>query len=525
MTGAAESTIVDTASAAAGSDDTAGPDDTVHDPHLVMIRRVGWALLGVQLVVLLAFSTVEYHRYALSVGFGTYTQAWTAIAHGHLDPYSTLIGKSFWRNDSEFMVWPLAALYHVYPHPVDLLWVQDVAVVLTELVTFGWALEVVTRRQRPLPGRVGPALALGALVALIAGPFAYQTIAYDFHSEVLSALFLVLAGRALWAGRTRQLWWWAPLALATSGLAGLYVIGVGVSGVLSGGRSRRTGGVLVVAGLAWMVTVSLIGGNQFGYSHSLAEWYGYLLGPHRGPVRSFDVLTGALTHPFTALHMILSRWVYILVFLLPVGLVGIASSWGWPVAAVVIVPSALNANVAFISPHASFQTWPALPFVLVGSVMVLARLAEGSLRSRRVAGIAAASWAVSLIVLTGVFVPDVPRHWLAVGAPTAGQLARVDARTPADTEVISSWGVVGRFGVRRDVFAYGPLSKSFPVDRPYVLFVLTPGSGIYEVPPATAHRAVARVGALPGARTLVAADGVYAVAWRPPPGVRRVTLP
>jgi len=519
MTGVADATMVGTASADAGSGDP--PDER----PLLLIRRVGWALLGVQLVVLLVFSAVEYHRYALSVGFGTYTQAWTAIAHGHLDPYSTLIGKPFWRNDSEFMVWPLSVLYHVYPHPVDLLWVQDVAVVLTEVVTFGWVLEVVARRDRPLPGRAGPALALGALVALLADPFAYQTIAYDFHSEVLSALFVVLAGRALWSGRTRQLWWWVPLALATSGLAGLYVVGVGVSGVLSGGRSRRRRSVLVAAGLAWVVTVSLIGGNQFGYSHSLAEWYGYLIVPHHGPVRSFDVLTGVLAHPFTALHMILSRWAYILVLLLPVGLVGIASAWGWPVAAVVIVPSALNANVAFIGPHASFQNWPALPFVLVGSVMVLARLAEGSARARRLAGVVAASWAVSLIVVAGVLVPDVPRHWLSVGAPTARQLARADARIPAGAEVISSWGVVGRFGVRSDVFAYGPLSKSFPVDRRSVVFVLTPGSGIYEVSPATARRAVARVRALPGAHTLVAADGVYVVAWTPPPGLRRVTLP
>jgi uncharacterized membrane protein len=525
MSGVSDVTTEGTASVATGTVDPAGPDHSDYDRHLLLIRRVGFALFAVQLMVLVAFSTVEYHRYALSVGFGTYTQAWTAIAHGHLNPYSTLIGKPFWRNDAEFMVWPLAFLYHIYPHPVDLLWVQDVAVVLTELVTFGWVMEVVTRRQRPLPGRVGPVLALGTLIALIVDPFAYQTIAYDFHSEVLSALFVVLAARALWSGRTRQLWWWVPLALATSGLAGLYVLGVGVSGILSGRRSRRPGGVLVVVGLAWMVTISLIGGNQFGYSNSLAEWYGYLVGPHHGSVRSFDVLTGALSHPFAALHVILSRWVYILVFLLPVGLVGMASSWGWPVAVMVIVPSALNANVAFISPHASFQTWPALPFVLVGSVMVLARLAEGSPRGRRLAGVAAATWAASLIVLASVLVPDVPRHWLAVGAPTAGQLARVDARTPPDTEVISSWGVVGRFGVRRAVFAYGPLSKSVPVERRRVLFVLTPDSGSYKVSPATARRAVTRIEALPGAHTLVAADGVYAVAWTPPSGVRRITLP
>src|SRR5579872_5165603 len=43
-------------------------------------------VLGVQLVVMAVVSFVEYHRYALGVGFGTYSQAWVAIAHGHLDP-------------------------------------------------------------------------------------------------------------------------------------------------------------------------------------------------------------------------------------------------------------------------------------------------------------------------------------------------------------------------------------------------------------------------------------------------------
>jgi hypothetical protein len=509
-----------------------------HDP-LRRVRHVGWLLLGLQLAAMLAFSTLEYHRYGLSVGFGTYTQAWTGIAHGHLDPFSTLIAKPFWRNDAEFMVWPLALLYHVYPHPIDLLWVQDLAVVLTEAVAFGWILRVVRAANLPDRGRLGANIGLGAAVVMVANPFAYQTIAYDFHSEVLSALFIVLAGRALWSGRTRQLWWWVPLALATNALAGLYLVGVGLAAVVAGRRSARAGpagavaghgspraGLVVIgAGLAWLVVVSLLGGTEYGYAHSLNEWYGYLLGPHPGSVRSYDVALGVLAHPAAATHMALSRWPLVLQFLLAVGLVGIASAWAWPVAAVVIIPSALNANVAFLNPHASFQTWPALPFVLVGSVMVLVRLLGGAPQARRIARGVVAAWAVCLVVLAGVLVPDVPRFWLAVDPPAAAELARVDAAVPNGAEVIASWGVVGRFAVREHVYAYGPLSRSFPVDRHTVAFVLAPGQGVFEVPRATALKAVTRARRLPGARLLAASHGVYAIVWRPPPGTTRVRLP
>ena len=318
---------------------------------LTHIGRIGWVLFGLQLMGLLVFSSLEYQRYAVSVGFGTYAQAWVAIAHGHLDPTSTLIGKPFWRNDAEFIIWPLSALYVLYPHPVDLLWVQDIALVLTEAVAFRWLIEIIRDGERESHETIGPLLAAGALCVLLVEPFSYMTVAYDVHSEVIAALFAVLAARALWSSRMRQLWWWVPLALMTDAFAGLYIIGIGVSGVVSGRRTRRTGLILIGAGLAWIILISAIGGDEFGYTHSLSEWYGYLAG-HRATIGPFDVFVGVLSHPMTATHMILTRWKFIFDFLVVMGFIGLASAWGWPMACVVIVPSALNANVAFLNPHA-----------------------------------------------------------------------------------------------------------------------------------------------------------------------------
>lgn len=478
-------------------------------------------LLAVQLAVMAVVSLVEYRRYALGVGFGTYSQAWTAIAHGHLDPVSSLIGKSFWRNDAELVLWPLALLYWVFPHPVTLLWVQDAALVAIEYVALGWMAEIVAaglgadRRRR--------ALVWGCVVVTVADPFLYYSAAYDFHSEILAALFVLLAARALWAGRHRQLWIVVPLGLATSGLSALYIAGVGVAGVLAGRRSRRAGAVVAAAALAWVVVVTSAGGAEFGYAHSLGSWYGYLVGPHHGSVTVSSVLGGALSHPVTAVHMLAGRWVAVLDLLLAAGLVGVVWPWAWPVAVVVIVPSALNANPAFVSPQAAFQNFAALPLVAVGSVAVMVRLLDRRAGGGQAAA-AAALWVVGLVVLGATLFPRLPGDWVSVRPEASATLARVDAAAPANAEMIVSWGVAGRFATRADFRGYGADSV-FPVDRSLVVFVFAPGQGIYGVAPAAARRAIADVRWRLHATVLAQGGGVEAFAWKPPAEVTSVTLP
>lgn len=102
--------------------------------------RIALVLFGVQLIGLLVFSTIEYQSFALGRAFVTHAQAWLAIAHGSLDPWGTLYGSSYWQGNGELLTWPLALLYYVYPHTVVLLWVQDLAVVVTEFVAFRWVL-------------------------------------------------------------------------------------------------------------------------------------------------------------------------------------------------------------------------------------------------------------------------------------------------------------------------------------------------------------------------------------------------
>lgn len=126
-------------------------DASVPDaPASLVPTAVRWAAVGLllaQLGLMLAFSEVEYRRFCLTKDFATYSQAWWAISHGHLDPTSTVLGLPFWRNNAELVLWPLSLLHLLDPHPLVLLWVQDLCVVATEAVALTWVSRVVERSR------------------------------------------------------------------------------------------------------------------------------------------------------------------------------------------------------------------------------------------------------------------------------------------------------------------------------------------------------------------------------------------
>lgn len=101
---------------------------------LLRVRRIGYAVLGLQWAGFLVWSVILYQRYGLTADFAQYHQSWVKIAHGDLNPYDTVGGFPFWQNHFELIVWPMSVLYWVWPHDINLLWIQDSCVVATELV-------------------------------------------------------------------------------------------------------------------------------------------------------------------------------------------------------------------------------------------------------------------------------------------------------------------------------------------------------------------------------------------------------
>jgi hypothetical protein len=484
-------------------------------------KRVAPILLGAQLIGLLVFSTIEYQSFALGRDFAAHAQAWLAIAHGNLDPWSSLYGSHFWKGNSEFLTWPLALLYFAYPHSVDLLWVQDVAVIATEVVTLIWISEVLQRH----PARIGPRLAdritMAAAAAMVVNPWCYETIAFDYHSQALTTLFAVLALRSLWSGRNRQLFLWVPLTLLSAGLGGASVLAIGVSGVLAGKATRRVGAVLALVGVGWVIVLGQLGaiaGN--GY---IVNWYAYLTGPtrHIGPIQ---ILVGVLGHPTSALRIVASRWDLVFLFLSTVGVVGVVWPWALPTALVVIGPSALNSNAYFLQARAAFQTWPVLPVVLVGTIVVLMRLATSSAPYRRAVRFVLVGWAAALVPLGAAGIADLPTHWLAVDSEAAAEIGRIEQTVPPNAELVASQGIIGRLTSVSEVYDFWTISQTIPITRRRVYFVLSPSQGASPTPTWQTRRAIRFISDQLHAETIATRSGVFEFEWRPPPTIRSLRL-
>jgi uncharacterized membrane protein len=218
---------------------------------------MGFALWAVGLG---AFSTAIYHRAFLGEDFATYNQAWTLIGSGHLNPYDTIYGFQFVKADFELIIWPLAIIHVFFPSPIALLWIQDLAVAGTGLVAFLWVLEILERRRSTMV----PTLAVAAafLVVEVANPGVYQTLRFDVHLEPIAALFLVLAARDLWRGDSRRAFAFAAVVLLCGSFAAISLVGLGISALLAGRETRRSGVLLIAVGFAWTALISLLHANQ-----------------------------------------------------------------------------------------------------------------------------------------------------------------------------------------------------------------------------------------------------------------------
>ena len=216
-------------------------------------------VLGVWCIGLVVYSTTIYRHAFLGEDFATYNQAWTLIGQGHLNPYDTIYHFPFIRGDFELIIWPLALIHLVYPSPVALLWIQDLAVAGAGLVAYLGYVDYLERRTVPRWPAVGVASAV--LVLLLAMPGAYQILSFDFHMEPLSAVFLLLAGRDLWSGRYRRAWLWVVLVLTCGTFAAVTLVGLGVSALLAGRATRRQGTLVVAVAIGWLALVSILGAS------------------------------------------------------------------------------------------------------------------------------------------------------------------------------------------------------------------------------------------------------------------------
>lgn len=482
---------------------------------LPLVRRIGYVVLGLQWAGFLLWSSLLYRRFSLTPDFAQYQQAWFLIAHGTLNPYDTMGRFLFWQNHSEFVMWPLALLYWVWPHGVTLLWVQDTAVVGAELVAFTWLCEIVQVRS---PGRDGAWLAAAGCVLLAINPWTWWAVSFDFHAESLAVLFTILLARDLAAHR-RRAWLWVASVLLCGDVAGTYIAGLGIGLMLGDRRSRLRGAAIGVLGVAAVLMITVIHGNK-GSAHGL-QAYAYLATGAVKPASRLGLgalAIGIVSHPVRVLSALWAKRIDLWANLAPSGLLGVLFPLALPLIVVVVLANSLFHGVLFAEPL--FQSLPIYVVMPAATVGVLAWIVA---RHRRLGlGMAVLIVAQALAWAT-IWAPRTPQQWLRVPAPAAAVLARVRARIPVSAEVFASQGIVGRFSSRAEIRPL-PAPHDVPVHGE-TWFVVVPAEGVETQSTGEAMTVIGQVADQLHATLIAHADGVWAFRWRPPPGVHSVTMP
>jgi uncharacterized membrane protein len=482
------------------------------------LDRLGWvgvALLLAQGLAMLAWSALLWQRFALTKDYSVYYQAWWLIANGHLSPFSTAFqhGIPFWQNNLELFMWPLALIGAIWAHGPVLLWVQDVCLVAAELVAWRWIREVTARE----PGRPGRLLAGVGIVLLLANPWAWWAISFDFHMELVALPFALLAAYDL-AHDRRRAWLWVAITLLCGDLEATWVAGLGIGALLAGRRWRWKGAGLVVLGVSWVVFSATVHGDSGG---NLVATYGYLAGPGLPAAPSVATLIlHILTQPGRVLSALWAHGIDIWANLAPGGLIGMASPWVLGLALPSLLANNLIRGDLFAQPL--FQNGLLYVIVPLGTVFVLVWLHR---RWPRIALGLGALVIANAIVWTAVWLPQVPLRWLHVSSGAAAVLAEADAVIPSSAEVVASQGVVGRFSDRLLVYAVYTPEQEIPLRSQDTWWVVAPSVGIETESTAEGSALVADLAGPLHADLVAHGSGIWIFHWTPPAGIHSVRVP
>jgi hypothetical protein len=489
---------------------------------LRIVRLLGILALAVQFALFAVWCAITTHRGELGPDFSTYEQAAYLIGHGHLNPFATAeLSYNFWKNDSEFMMWPIAVIVRVFPFTITLKLVQLAALVGAEAVAFLWICDIAAIRARR-DATVAVPVTLGVLggLMLVANPWYLSVQSFDFHMEPVAALFVLLTARDLYRGR-RRAWGWAVLAALCGTGGASYIFALGVSMLFTGRCRWRNSLGLAVLGFVWLSVINAVGGNTGALD--VAGIYESVLGPGVTHGSTPDLIKAAVAHPARITSPLwINRW-NLWANLSPSGVFGLL----W-------LPALLPSVFTLVEGALGFQTtvygMPGAqnivsePLLAIGAIALLSLLFAGSLRRRR--------WLFPLIVavlavnvLAWAWVWDGPNlvsgragpaldTAINVGPRAATEMRSIQAQIAPADEVIVAGGIMGRFADRQ--WVWGMYGNVVPIEAKHVWFVVPPTLMI-GVAPSTVWADMRLISQLKGVRVVAAnRSGMWAFEWTPP---------
>ncbi len=488
------------------------------------IRVIGFAVLGIELVALCWWGALLAHRFALTADFATYGNALFQISHGTLLPVDSITGGSVLKGAFELILWPLAAVQAIWPHPVTLKLLAALAMVGAQGLALAWICDIAavraTRERLTTAASVG-LVGLG-VVLLVANPWNAYSLSFDFHPEPFMVLALVGTARDLFRDR-RTAWIWALLLCACSAVGATYLVAIGIGAAATGRYRLRRGLSMALFGLAWLLLVSALHAESYNSGVFLPLVDGtQKFSLHGAQSSSFDVVKAVVEHPGRAWSLFWPNHTNIWAALSSPGLVGVL----WPPA--LLVSLLQSFETGFIPVKAGFSNpgfinnVMAGPLVTIGTVVLCAALL-GNKRYRWAVAPLGVLLAANTVLWAVVWFPSFSGRWLTVSSATASTLRNVEGRIGPTDEVIASQGVVGAFTNRRWVYA---LTYDAPalIRARRVWLIVTPRAGIELQSPAESYSDIARISDLPGAHLVEARNGVWAFEWNPPAGTRKVSM-
>jgi hypothetical protein len=507
-------------------------EEAQHFPSLERPPNLRWLWIVVvvvlvsQFCIVAGYSLLQYNRFDLSIDFSTADQATWLILHGHLDPWSTTHSYAYIDDHFALITWPLAVLYWVYPHGVLLLWIQDAAGVLTELVVVVWIVEICRRQLKPQwVGKGCWWFTVGALIVMVTNYWFYQAMFFDFHTEAFAALFLTLTLRAAWNGKMMYAVGWAIPLLLCGNLGGVYLAALGLTLLLAIPRQWWWGVGALVVGYGWIRFADLMGASRNG----ILNWYSYLQTGNpavRVNVTPVSLVKSILVHPMRSLQVVWERRSLLYQNLIPTGVIGLFSPWSAGIAVVVLLSSALIYPLVFLD--SGFQNLPAYFVTLGGTVLVLCSLIRIGRRGARVAAfVLGAAIVVQSVIYGGAQIPHLASKWITVSPAQAEVLQRALDKTPENAEVIAEWGVEGRFSERQWIYNFNLMPQSFPVNSSTVEFVVVPYQWTGDEPLAQpqAEEALQYLTKTLHTHPLSVGHGIYVLSWHPTPHQKTLTIP
>ena len=477
-----------------------------------ILLPVAVGLFIVQAAVLIGMSIVLYTHFDLTKDFMEFYQGWFLIAKGHLNPYLTSVGVHFWQNHLEWIMWPLALFYFIYPHGVTLLVLQDLGTLGAEVAAFGLMRDIVKNQPAAQRDNLWWVTWVGLLL-LVFNPWVYVANIFDFHFHTIEAFFVTAAVWQFYRHHVRWGYLFVALCFVTSDVSVTYLVAVGI--LLLFWRQWRDGVVVGLLGLLGFIV------EQHFFYHGVGG-LGISLPTVAETSRSHSAATAAsplvslLQLPRAGLSLFWSERMNWYANLGPTGLIGVLSPVGLLIPGLVLFEASLG-GTQFFQP--GWAVASAYALLAVGTVAVLVWTARRSLRVGQVLG------GLVLANLVGWAVVGLAGLPFRTTVPTAAAtrtLQHLRQTIPATAEVVASQGVIGRFAARENVHLFW---SSIPVESTPIYFIVSPYQGIEVSSPAEELARIIYLENHLHAHLIADRGSIWAFRWTPPKNVHVLSVP